>query len=52
MQELENRLRQEEDEMREMLKEKNWYANYVKKIAEERDKTAQALEHILKQVED
>lgn len=36
-QELENRLRQEADEMQELLKEKNWYRKYVAKIHEEEE---------------
>ncbi|CDW75231.1 UNKNOWN [Stylonychia lemnae] len=38
MQDLDSKLRQEEDEMREILKDKNWYTAYIQKIISEQHK--------------
>eukprot|EP00347_Sterkiella_histriomuscorum_P015894 403355281 len=45
--ELETRLRQEEDDMRDILKDKNWYQKYIQKITKDQESQDRELQKLL-----
>ena len=49
---LENKLRREEEELKEILKNKHWFSAYLQKKQEDHERSAQVLSDILKEIKE